>query len=332
MLGLPELAGLAIVVSLNFYAVTGGADFGGGVLELFASGPRRHEQREAVEGALAPIWEANHVWLIVVIVLMFSAFPVAFAAISTILHIPLVIMLIGIVLRGSAFVFRAYGIQAPRAARGWGHVFTMASAVTPVMLGVTLGATVSGRLRVNPRTGIPIPDFVGPWLSGFPWALGLFVLALFVFLAATYLCVEHRGSLLGEDFRRRALGAGVVAGALAWLTLVTARSGAPYLYQALLRSSWAVPFQLASALLALGSLVAIWQRWFHSARVLVIAQTSIVIWGWAAAQFPYLVVPDLTLATAAAEPSVLRPLLLVLGVGCVVLAPGFVYLFKVFKR
>ena len=332
MIGLEAWVGLAIVVSLNLYALTGGADFGGGVLDLLASGPRAERQRATIAEAIAPIWEANHVWLIVVIVLLFAAFPPAFAALGTALHIPLALMLVGIVLRGAAFAFRSYGIQPGAATRRWSRVFSVSSTLTPVMLGVSLGAAISGAIRLDAASGVPTAGFFRPWLAPFPWAMGCFALALFVFLAAVYLCVETEEPTLREDFRRRALAAGLVVGLLAWLSLALARQGAPWLLAGLALSSWAVPFQIVTGAAAVGALAALWRRRFRLARVLAVVQVSLIVWGWALAQYPYLLVPDLTLSEAAAEPAVLRPLLVILALGALLLAPAFVYLYAVFKR
>src|SRR5215210_4120457 len=137
------LAGVA-VLALNAYAVMGGADFGGGVWDLFASGPRRAEQRRLVADAIGPIWEANHVWLILVVVLLFTCFPPAFAELLTTLHVPLTLMLIGVVLRGSAFTFRTYDSQRDAVQQRWGTAFAIASVITPVLLGMCVGAIASG--------------------------------------------------------------------------------------------------------------------------------------------------------------------------------------------
>jgi cytochrome d ubiquinol oxidase subunit II len=118
-----------VVVALNAYVLFAGADFGGGVWDLLASGPRRQQQRDLIARAIGPIWEANHVWLIVVVVVLFVCFPPAFAAFGTVLHIPLSLMLIGIVLRGSAFVFRAYSYGPRSEQRRWGRVFAVSRAV-----------------------------------------------------------------------------------------------------------------------------------------------------------------------------------------------------------
>src|SRR5579864_549383 len=141
---------LVALVSLNAYVLLAGADFGGGVWDLLATGPRRAQQRALIAEAIGPIWEANHVWLILVIVVLFTGFPPAFAAIGTSLHIPVTLLLIGIVLRGSSFIFRAYGGEAAAQKRNWGRVFAASSLITPVWLGVIVGSLASGRAAFIP--------------------------------------------------------------------------------------------------------------------------------------------------------------------------------------
>ena len=138
-----------MIISLVFYALLGGADYGGGVWDLFAFGKRAKEQRELIGDAIGPVWEANHVWLILVIVILFTAFPPAFAVIATALHIPLTLLLIGIILRGTAFTFRTYDVQRDNVQRRWGLVFSIASIITPILLGITLGAIASGTIRAR---------------------------------------------------------------------------------------------------------------------------------------------------------------------------------------
>src|SRR5262249_36676422 len=145
---LGDLIGFVMIASLVLYALGAGADFGGGVWDLLASGPRAKRQRELIAHAIGPIWEANHVWLILVIVLLFVAFPPAFAAMSIVSHIPLAVMLVGIVLRGSAFVFRSYDVQTDDVQTRWSRLFAVGSIVAPVMLGVCVGAIASGNIRV----------------------------------------------------------------------------------------------------------------------------------------------------------------------------------------
>ena len=172
-----------LLVALTIYVLTGGADYGGGVWDLLATGPRAHLQRDVLEQAIGPIWEADHVWLILVIVLLFTAFAPAFGAIMIGLHVPLTLMLVGIVMRGSAFSFRSYGGGGNRADREWGRVFAIASIVTPLLLGIVLGAIAAGRVRAHPDR---LADFFLPWMTPFCFAMGLFALVIFAYLAACY--------------------------------------------------------------------------------------------------------------------------------------------------
>ena len=200
MNGLPDVIALIMLLSLVIYVVLGGADFGGGLWDLLARGPRAEAQRRLIDQAIAPVWEANHVWLILVVVLLFSGFPRAFAVAATALHVPLSLMLLGIVLRGSAFTFRHYGQGA--GARSWGRVFAGASVFTPIFLGMTLGAVSAGEIRV--RGGLVEGGssvYWAPWIGWFPLSVGLLALALFAFLAAVYLCCEAGEAALQDDFR-----------------------------------------------------------------------------------------------------------------------------------
>jgi cytochrome bd ubiquinol oxidase subunit II len=322
------LAGV-LMVSLNLYALGAGADFGGGVWDMLARGPRARAQRDLIAHAIGPIWEANHVWLILVIVVLFVAFPVAFAALGTALHIPLTLMLVGIVLRGSAFAFRSYGGDDDATQRRWGRIFAMASVLTPVMLGVCAGAVASGAIPV--QDGRVVTDFVSAWLSPFPFAIGLFTLALFAFLAAVYLTLETDDPALQEDFRERALFSAVIVGIMALVSFVLADTGAPAIWQGLSREWWSLPFHVMTGLAALGAIAALHARVFALARVLAMAQVTLILWGWGLAQFPVLVAPDLTFEAAAAPEAVLRAMVVALAAGAVVLGPSLAYLFHVFK-
>jgi len=320
---------VVILVSLVFYALSGGADFGGGVWDLLARGPRAEQQRAAIDHAIAPIWEANHVWLIVVVVVLFSAFPPAFGAIMTALHVPLTLVLIGIVLRAAAFVFRKYDVQTSRSPHRWGRVFGVSSLFTPFLLGLCLGALASGEIRVT--DGQVVTGFFAGWTRPFAIACGLFAQGLFAFLAATYLTVDTAGNTeLCRDFRRRALGAGLALAPVAGLVFLLARAGAPRIFAGL-TGAWAPPLLLTTSVAALAALGALWTRRFRLARAAAALQVACILLGWALAQYPFVIVPDLTFADAAAPPNVLRLLTYVFAAGTVVLAPSFYYLFRVFK-
>ncbi len=272
--------GAVILAALVIYALSGGADYGGGMWDLLAMGPRAPRQREAIEHAIGPIWEANHVWLILVIVVLFTGFPWAFATVMTALHIPMTAILLGIVLRGSAFVFRKYDAQDDAVHRRWSALFGAAS----------------------------------------------------FFMAATYLTVDtEREPALQADFRKRGLTSGLLLAPAAALTFILARDGAPHIFARLV--SWWAPLLVAvTSACALGALVALWSRRFRWARAAAIGQVTCILLGWGLAQYPHIVVPDLTLSNTATVPSTLRALQTALAVGAVVLFPAFGYLFYVFKR
>jgi cytochrome d ubiquinol oxidase subunit II len=329
-IALPDVAAALLALSLNAYVLFGGADFGGGVWDLLATGPRRARQREVIAHAIGPIWEANHVWLILAIVLAFTCFSPVFARIMTVLHIPLSLMLVGIVLRGSAFTFRTYDDEHDAAQRRWGRIFSSASVLTPLLLGISLGAVASGRV-VAPTRGTFAERFVDPWLTPFAFGVGLLTVALFAFLAAVFLTLETRDRELVEDFRRRALGAGVAVFLASALVLLLSFQAAPLLSRGLTGSGWALPLHLATAASAIAVFAALWTRRFRLARVLVGLQVSLIFWGWTVSQYPYLVPPDLTIDGAAAPEITLRLTLWALGLGTLVLAPSLVYLFRVFK-
>jgi cytochrome bd ubiquinol oxidase subunit II len=323
------LAG-AILIALTAYVLFGGADFGGGVWDLLASGPRKKAQRTLIVDAIAPIWEANHVWLILVVVLLFTCFPPAFAQISIVLNIPLSLMLVGIVLRGSAFTFRSYDSQQDDVQRRWGRVFSSASVITPILLGIIVGAVASGAVG-QPRGSSFLDIYVRSWLQPFPLAVGLLTLVLFAFLAAVYLTVEADDPALRDDFRARALAAGIAAFGAALLALLLARRDAPLVWQYLLGSGWAALLHLVTAAAALTALGALWQRRWLLARGAAALQVTCIVWGWGLSQYPYVLPPDLTYQSAAAPAVTLELVLGVLVLGVVVLIPSLKYLYRVFK-
>lgn len=317
-------AGLALV-ALIAYAVLAGADFGGGIWDAFARGPRRDAQRDAIAHAMGPVWEANHVWLIFVVVLLFTCFPTAYAALSEGLFLPFHLVLLGIILRGAAFVFRAYSPTA--GARRWGAVFGAASVITPVLLGMCLGAVSAGGLRVI--GGRVVVEGIAPWLRPLPLATGGFALAVCAYLAAVYLANETDGALR-DDFRRRALAAGTAVVAMSALMLPLLYVEAPHLWHGLLgiRAAPVLAVGVAASLLSGWSL---WRRSPRLARAATIVQTACLIAGWGIAQHPYLIYPDVTVHAAAAPESTLQFVLWSTPFGMALLLPSLWWLFRVFK-
>ena len=181
-----------MLLSLILYALMGGADFGGGMWDLLAAGPRAVRQRKAIANAIGPIWEANHVWLILVVVLLFTGFPAGFAGMMTALNIPLTAMLIGIVLRGSAFIFRKYDSRSDGAQHRWSTVFGIASFFTPFFQGLILGALTTGQIRIV--KGQVISGFFAGWLTLFALACGVFALGTVCFSGGDLSDAGHTGS------------------------------------------------------------------------------------------------------------------------------------------
>jgi cytochrome d ubiquinol oxidase subunit II len=332
MFSLADILAGIILCSLTAYVLLAGADFGGGVWDLLASGSRKRRQQDLITHAIAPVWEANHVWLILAVVLLFTCFPLAFARLAIALHIPLTLVLVGIVLRGSAFMFRSYS-AARDVARRWDRVFAVASLVTPVLLGVAIGAVASGAVedwRKGSRVGF-YEGYVAPWLTPFAFTVGLFALACFAFLAAVYLTLEAPDDReLQDDFRRRAVGAGIAVFVTAVLGLVLSPQ-APLVQHGLLAAPWAFALHVLTGFAALTAFWALWVRRYRVARVAAAAQVALILWGWGFAQYPYLLPPDLTIAAAAAPRITLELALTAVSVGAIVLFPSLYYLLKVFK-
>jgi cytochrome d ubiquinol oxidase subunit II len=322
--------GFAVAGTFVLYALFGGADFGGGVWDLLASGPRKQQQRELIASAIGPVWEVNHVWLIIGVVLLFSGFPRAFAVLSVALHVPLTLFLLGVVFRGAAFTFRAYEYRGDVVQQRWGRVFSIASVLSPALLGMCVGAVVSGSIRVEGRA--VVSGFFASWTTPFALAVGLLALCLFAYLAAVYLTHEAEDAALQEDFRRRALGAGGAVFLAAFGVLGLAREAAPRVWEGLTHSPFALAFHGATAAVALAAFGLLWARRFRLARLAAALQVGFIVLGWAVSQYPYLVVPDVTLASAAASPQVRRLLVVALVVGALAVVPSVVLLLRIFQR
>ena len=313
--GTEHLLAIALGIALILYFIFGGADFGGGTWDLLASGPRKDKQREAISRALGPIWEANHVWLILAVVVLFAGFPRAFQLITTQLHVPLTLFLIGVVFRGSAFVFHQ---------RGWARVFGWASLVSPLFLGMSVAAIASGTLEQS---------YFTPWTTPFAFVLGLFAVAQCAFLAAVFLAFETRADPeLAGDFEKRAFGSGIAVGVLAFCALILARRAAPLLFEGLTGHPLAMLMHVMTAFVALSALWFLRQRNYELARFTAAAQVALVLGGWMSSQYPFVVVPSLTLEAAAGNASARTAIVWALVAGLPVLGPSLWLLFKVFKQ
>jgi cytochrome bd ubiquinol oxidase subunit II len=323
------LLAIVVVGALTFYVLLGGADYGGGIWNLLCSGPRAQKQRDVIAHAITPVWEVNHVWLILIIVLLFSGFPPVFAAVTTALHIPIFAMLLGIICRGVSFTVRTYDTRSLRIQRAWGYVFSISSLITPFLLGVVVGAISHGRVVVV--NGVSTHGYLRTWFSPFPMIVGCFAVSLFAYLSAAYLTVEASTDDLREDFRKRALLAACVVAGLALLTFLAAAREATEITSALLHHRWSWLEQSVTAFASVTAFLALWSRKYELARIAVAAQVSFILWGWAIAQYPFMVRPLLTIQNSSAPASVQKSLLLACLAGAVILLPSIRYLFGVFK-
>jgi cytochrome d ubiquinol oxidase subunit II len=319
---------VVLFASLTAYALFGGADFGAGWWDLVAGGPERGaRKRGLIEHAIGPVWEANHVWLIFTIVLLWTAFPAVFAAISSTMYIPLTLAALGIIGRGAGFAFRKTSTTLPLR-RLYGAGFAFSSVVTPFFLGTVAGGVASGRVPI----GISAGDALDAWWNPTSVAMGLLATAVSAYLAAVFLTRDaqrHEPELV-DSLRRTALRTGLVLGALAAGGLVVVRLDAPMLADRLAKP---VPLLLVavSAAAGLASLALLAARRYLAVRVTAGLAAATVLWAWGAAQYPILLWPDTTVRDAAATPAVLTATLGAVGVGAVVLVPSLWWLLRLFQ-
>ena len=314
----------ALFVGVVAYALFGGADFGSGFYDLTAGGAHSGaELRTQVDHSIGPVWEANHVWLIYVLVIWWTGFPEAFAAAMTTLILPLLLALLGIVLRGAAFAFRKYAGTLGQA-RLFGAVFAGSSLITPFFLGTVAGAIASGRVPVDERG-----ELWGSWLTPTSLVGGLVAVGTCVFLAGVFLVAdaehaEHRS--LAHALRRRTIGVGIVTGLVVFAGLVPLDRDAPTLWHGL--TGRALPLVLVSAVAGLATLALVWRRRYRPARVTAVVAVATVISGWGVGQYPWLLVDQVRIEDAAGADATLWGLLVVVLLAAVIVLPALAYLFS----
>jgi cytochrome d ubiquinol oxidase subunit II len=337
------LAILAVMwAAVTAYALLGGADFGAGIWDLLAGGRAAGAPRRAlIQHAIGPVWEANHVWLIFVLVLMWTAFPAAFAAVSSTLYVPLTAIALGVIARGAAFAFRK-AIDRPWAQRLFGAAFAFSSVVTPWFLGAAAGAVAAG--RVPP--GLARGPAIGSWLNPVSAVTGTFAVAACAFLAASYLAADARRAgdpALTAWFRRRARASGLVVGACSAAGLLVLHADAPATYGRL--TGHALPLVAAAAAAGIAALALAGRGWLVPLRLAAAAAVAAVLWAWGAAQYPYLLTPGpaprgqpghaaagLTVAGAAAPGATLAATLICVAIGGALVLPSLGWLLVLAQR
>jgi cytochrome d ubiquinol oxidase subunit II len=323
-----DAAAAILWVGATFYALFGGADFGGGFWDLIAGNAQRGEKpRALIQRSLTPVWEANHVWLIFCLVVLWTAFPPAFYAVMTTLYVPLALAAVGIVLRGSGFAFRKSleGLAERRAA---GATFALSSVLTPFFMGTVVGAIAAGNVPADGNG-----DAFSSWLEPLPLLTGAMFVATGAYLAAVFLVGDARRA--GEDdmeryFVRRALAAAAVAGLAAAVGLIELHAEARYIFDRLVDQG--LPLVILSALCGFGLLAVLLRGGRRLLRPLAAGAVVAVIWGWAVAQFPYLLPTSLKIGEAAAPDATLGVVFVVFGVAAVLVLPSLGLLYALSQR
>ena len=316
-------------VGVTFYTVFGGADFGAGFWSLTAGrGERARRARELIDWAIGPVWEANHVWLIFVLVVLWTGFSEAFSSIFSTLFIPLSLAAFGIVLRGSGFAFQRTA-RTQRARDVAERLFGLSSLVTPFFMGTVVGAIASGRVPVGNAQG----DAVTSWLNGVSILIGVLFVATCAYVAAVFLVSDARrahAADLERYFRTRALGAAVVAGALAVAGILVLKGEAQYVHDRLTHEG--LPLVILSGVCGLAALVLLVRGASRGARPLAVGAVVAVVWGWGVAQYPYLLPEQLKIDQAAAPDATLTGVLIVFGVALLLVIPSLALLFSLAQR
>ena len=326
---LANVVAASMFTGITLYALLAGADFGAGFWDLVAGNAERGApSRRLIEESIGPVWEANHVWLIFVLVTLWTGFPSAFAPIMSTLYIPLTLAAVGIILRGSAFAFRKAS-RTISERRLYGIAFASSSVITPYFLGSVVGGVASGRVPAGTRTG----DVLRSWLNPTSVLGGVRAVIVCAFLAAVYLAAdaERRGRPeLVTLFRRRSLGAGILAGAVAGVGVAVLHADSPLLFHGLTHRG--APLIVVSAFAGVCTLVLVARRRLGIARFVAALAVVAVLWGWAAGQYPWMLEHELTIKVAAAPRATLEAGLVALGAGAVLLVPALVWLLVLVQR
>ena len=319
-----HVVAVVLMLAVTTYAVFGGADFGAGFWDLVAGGAARGARpREVIDHSIGPVWEANHVWLIFIFVVLWTGFPEAYASITLTLFVPLTIAAFGIVLRGSSFAFRKTVFRT-RDRRNFGAAFAVASVFVPYCFGAIAGGIASGRVPAGGQAGDPWDSWVNPTsVLG-----GILAVVVVAYLAAVYLVWDARRQgdpSMVEYFRRRAVVAAVVAGFVAFAGIFVLRADARYIFDGL--TSRATPLVVLSGVCGVGSLVVLLRGAAHWARLLAIVAVGSVVIAWGVAQWPYILPTSLTVSDAAAPSGTLTTLVVATILLLVIVVPGFILLY-----
>jgi cytochrome bd ubiquinol oxidase subunit II len=324
----PDVVAVELWLGVTAYAILAGADFGAGFWDLVAGGAARGARpRALIDLATTHVWEANHVWLIFILVVLWTGFPEAFSAIMTTLFVPLALAALGIVLRGAAFALRHVAGRL-KAQRALGAAFAISSLMTPFFMGTVVGAVASGRVPAEGNG-----DRLTSWCNATSIVIGLLFVSTCAYVSATFLIADARragDSELENYFRRRAMGAAVVGGVLAVAGIVVLHEDARYVYDGL--TSDGLPLVIVSTLSGLAALLVLARGNAVWARPFAVVAVATVVWGWGVAQHPYLLPTSLTIDAAAAPHATLVSLVVVLVAAVLIIGPALGLLYTLHQR
>ncbi len=323
------LVAVVLFFGVTVYAVFAGADFGAGFWDLLAGGaePGR-KPRALIDHSIGPVWEANHVWLIFCLVVLWTGFSSAFQSIMLTLFVPLTLAALGIVLRGSGFAFRK-SMSVTKQQRYYGVIFATSSVLVPYCMGAVAGAIASGRVPSGGKAG----DWFTSWVNPTSVLGGVLAIAVCAFLASVYLIADAerlRQTEMSGYFRTRALAAAVAAGAIAFVGIFVLHADAPYIFHGL--TSRALPVVIVSALCGLASLWMLWRGARRIARPFAMLAVATVVIGWGVAQWPYVLPQTLKVSQAAAPDATLWAILFVFVLAAVLILPSLAWLYYLDQR
>mgnify|MGYP001222641398 CR=1 FL=1 len=323
-----DVVGGILLAGITLYAALGGADFGGGLWDLLAGGTRRgRAPRALIDTSITPVWEANHVWLIFILVVFWTGFPRAFSAVMTTAALPLWLALGGIVLRGAGFAFRKE-LSRLHAQRATGAVFALSSLMTPFFMGTVIGTIATGAVPVSGKVDLDA------WTSPTSLLIGALFVAACGYLAAVYLVGEadrRDDRLMLDYFIDRARIAAVVAGALSLVTLIVLRGSNQALFDRLIGR--ALPLVILAGVCGLAVVVLLTARRLRGTRAIAALGVAAVVWGWGVAQYPVLLPGTPVTLTNAGAPQVTFVSLIVVFIAALVLVvPSFGLLFVLQSR
>jgi cytochrome d ubiquinol oxidase subunit II len=324
-----NLVAVVLLLSLAAYAVFGGADFGAGIWDLTAGGPEGGAgPRALIERSIGPVWEANHVWLIFIFVVTWTAFSEAYASIMLTLFVPLTIAALGIVLRGASFAFRK-SVVTLRNRRLFGAAFAASSVLVPYCMGTVAGGIASGRVPAGGVAGDPVDSWVNPTSI----VTGVLAVAAVAYLAAVYLVWEARrdgDTELTEYFRRRAVVSAVAVAVIGAVGMFVLHEDATYVFDGM--TGRALPVVIIGVACGLGALVLLARDATRYARALAVLAVAGLVVAWGVAQWPYLLPESLTVSDAAAPSGTLQALVVTVVLAVLVVMPGFVLLYVLAQR